>query len=147
MINIETVELKDVDQKDLELLRTKVYDEMNAREKKDYLENGRPQTIAMAGLCYKYRNSGGGSDSAWWMYIRVVAIVHNDNYDVIIVEQFQVCPAGWSEWKTESHIIGPKFRAPYWADKPISLKEFQKAKGEFMAEMQSFANAKEGAKD
>ena len=147
MINVETLELEDVDQKDLELLRTKVYDEMNAREKKDYIENGRAHTTAMAGMCYKYRNSGGGSDKPWWLYIRVAAIVENEGYDVIITEQFQNSPAGWSKWETETYIIGPRFREPYWAEKPISLKEYQTAKGAFMAEMQTLAIAKEGAKD
>lgn len=131
----------------LEEMRSKIAGEMSRREKQYYAEHGRAHTTAMAGLCYKYKNSGAASDKSWFVYYRVVAIVENDGYDVMITEEFQSCPTGWSEWKSGSYIMGPKFREPFWAEKVIPLKEFQKAKGEFMAEMQSFALAKEGAKD
>jgi hypothetical protein len=54
----------------IEQLKQAAYVAMNAYQEAEAIERDK-YNKTMIGKCFKYRNSGGGCDSKWWLYVKI----------------------------------------------------------------------------
>jgi len=105
----------------------------NAIEKQETI----PKMKKNIGKCYKYRNSGGGVDSEWWLYTKITGI-KNSCYTTA---SFQHPKGEYIEYimiETEKHVSPSRFEGSDYPSNHIEIteEEYNKAREKILKEIE-----------